>query len=198
LHRFERDIDFDLAEPFRPFEQLMGVLPSDSCHALPKGYRWLMTDPESPIIDFYPKDIPVDPNGKAMPWLWVVLLPFIDEERLLGGINPIEKTLTDDEKKRNRRNGDTFLFMHSANPQLKVLMDDLETATVESPLCLKPAQHGGFSGKIVLSEEAGYPLHLRVAAPKLPPRALQDVPNNQVTAKNSNQSIDNRFSEISD
>ena len=45
-----------------------------------------MTDMESPIIDFYPSEVPVDPNGKAMPWLWVVLLPFIDEERLLAAM----------------------------------------------------------------------------------------------------------------
>jgi len=46
----------------------------------------LMMDEESPIIDFYPRDVPVDPNGKAMPWLWVVLLPFIDEDRLLAAM----------------------------------------------------------------------------------------------------------------
>lgn len=158
----------------------MGVLPADSCHALPKGYRWLMSDPESPIIDFYPTEIPVDPNGKAMPWLWVVLLPFIDEERLLGGIGPIEKTLTEDEKRRNRRYGETYLFMHTSSPQLKVLVDDLDSATGDQPVALKAAQQGGFSGNIHLSDEVGYPVHLRVTAPKMPPNVLKDIPNNQV------------------
>jgi len=64
----------------------MAVLPSDSKKAIPKEARWLMTDPESPILDFYPTDVPVDPNGKAMPWLWVVLLPFIEEDRLLSAL----------------------------------------------------------------------------------------------------------------
>lgn len=76
----------ELNEPFRTVEQLMAVLPDDSSHAVPKAARWLMGDPESPIIDFYPKDVPCDPNGKAMPWLWVVLLPFIDEERLFDAL----------------------------------------------------------------------------------------------------------------
>ena len=64
----------------------MAVLPSDSSHAVPNEARWLMSDPESPIIDFYPTEVPVDPNGKAMPWLWVVLLPFIEEDRLLDAL----------------------------------------------------------------------------------------------------------------
>ena len=183
VYRFDRDIEFVLAEPFRPFEQLMGVLPADSCHALPKGYRWLMSDPESPIIDFYPKEIPVDPNGKAMPWLWVVLLPFIDEERLLGAIEPIEKTLLEDESRRNRRHGETYLFMHTSNPQMKVLADELESASKDEPLVLKATQHGGFSGNIHLTADAGFPVHLRVTAPKMPPGALKDIPNNQVPGR---------------
>ncbi len=87
IERFQTDVkSFELSTPFNPVEQLMAVLPSDSSHAIPKESRWLMTDVESPIIDFYPTEVPVDPNGKAMPWLWVVLLPFIDEDRLLAAM----------------------------------------------------------------------------------------------------------------
>ncbi len=87
IERFQKDCEsFELCEPFKPVEQLLAVLPEDSSHAVPKEARWLMADEESPVIDFYPKDVPCDPNGKAMPWLWVVLLPFIDEERLLAAL----------------------------------------------------------------------------------------------------------------
>ena len=87
IERFQKECDsFELNEPFKPVEQLLAVLPDDSSHAVPKETRWLMGDPESPIIDFYPTDVPCDPNGKAMPWLWVVLLPFIDEDRLMAAL----------------------------------------------------------------------------------------------------------------
>lgn len=33
------DMKFDLAQPFKPFEQLMGVLPSRSRKLLPEAYR---------------------------------------------------------------------------------------------------------------------------------------------------------------
>lgn len=33
------DMSFDLAQPFKPFEQLMGVLPSRSRKLLPEAYR---------------------------------------------------------------------------------------------------------------------------------------------------------------
>jgi 5'-3' exoribonuclease 2 len=89
IERFAKDVKaLELNAPFNPVEQLMAVLPSDSAHAVPKASRWLMLDEESPIIAFYPSQVPVDPNGKAMPWLWVVLLPFIDEERLISAMSP--------------------------------------------------------------------------------------------------------------
>lgn len=87
IERFQNDVkSLEQSTPFNPVEQLMAVLPSDSAHAIPKASRWLMSDVESPILDFYPTEVPVDPNGKAMPWLWVVLLPFIEEERLLAAM----------------------------------------------------------------------------------------------------------------
>ena len=77
------DLNFKLGQPFRPFEQLMGVLPDRSKKIVPSVYHELMTDSKSPIIDFYPRDFELDMNGKKMEWEAVVKIPFIDEKRLL-------------------------------------------------------------------------------------------------------------------
>jgi 5'-3' exoribonuclease 2 len=70
---------FELAAPFKPLAQLMGVLPSTSAHCMPPVCRELMQDSSSPIIDFYPTDFKCDLNGKKYTWQAVSILPFIDE-----------------------------------------------------------------------------------------------------------------------
>ena len=42
-----------------------------------------MCDAASPIVDFYPRDFRVDLEGKRNDWEGVVLVPFIEEQRLL-------------------------------------------------------------------------------------------------------------------
>jgi 5'-3' exoribonuclease 2 len=96
-------ITFDLGEPFQPYNQLMGVFPAGSKHALPAPLQPLFDDPNSPILDFYPKDFKVDMNGKRFAWQGVALLPFIDEARLLEATQPIIDALPDSERRRNER-----------------------------------------------------------------------------------------------
>ncbi|KAJ8099407.1 XRN 5'-3' exonuclease N-terminus-domain-containing protein [Lipomyces tetrasporus] len=97
----DMEIKFSLGEPFRPYEQLMGVLPAASSHTLPPVLRTLMTDGDSEIIDFYPEEFPIDMNGKKMSWQGVALLPFIDEIRLLKAVRERYNLLTQEELGRN-------------------------------------------------------------------------------------------------
>lgn len=95
------NMDFQLGQPFRPFQQLMGVLPDRSKSIVPQVYWPLMTDPNSPIIDFYPRDFELDMNGKKQEWEAVVKIPFIDEKRLLAGMATKDNLLSDDQRRRN-------------------------------------------------------------------------------------------------
>ena len=95
------DLNFKLGQPFRPFQQLMGVLPDRSKKIVPPAYHELMTSSDSPIIDFYPRDFELDMNGKKMEWEAVVKIPFIQEDRLLKGMATKEQLLTPDERARN-------------------------------------------------------------------------------------------------
>ncbi len=48
-----------------------------------------MTDANSPVHDFYPTDFRVDMEGKRNDWEGVVLIPFIDEARLLAASHTV-------------------------------------------------------------------------------------------------------------
>ncbi|KAL5425467.1 hypothetical protein PMIN06_005535 [Paraphaeosphaeria minitans] len=101
---------FNKGKPFHPYEQLMGVLPAASNHAIPEPFRVLMSDPNSPIVDFYPEDFVIDLNGKKFAWQGVAILPFIDEKRLLDAMATKSDQLTEDEVKRNEFGKETLMF----------------------------------------------------------------------------------------
>ncbi|KAJ9542177.1 hypothetical protein OSB04_028683 [Centaurea solstitialis] len=155
------NISFELGSPFKPFNQLLGVFPAASAHALPKEYRKLMTDPNSPILDFYPTDFEVDMNGKRFAWQGVAKLPFIDETRLLKEVEKVEHTLTEEEKRRNSRMCD-MLFValsHKLSTYILGLDERYRRSTEKERSEIKePINHeasGGMDG--YLSLPAGDP-----------------------------------------
>jgi 5'-3' exoribonuclease 1 len=112
----KQQIRFDLGQPFHPYQQLLGCLPPASKRLVPLPYQYLMTDPTSPLIEFYPIEFRIDQDGKKNPWEAVVLLPFIDESKLFAAeaiYCPVNK-LTADETRRNQF-GKILCFAYDPN-----------------------------------------------------------------------------------
>ncbi|KAL0389952.1 UNVERIFIED_CONTAM: 5'-3' exoribonuclease 3 [Sesamum calycinum] len=105
---------FQKGSPFKPLDQLMGVLPPGSAHALPSAYKGLMVDENSNIIDFYPTEFETDIEGKRFTWQGICTLPFIDEERLLTETRKLENELKEIEKIRNLQNLDMLFVRWSS------------------------------------------------------------------------------------
>ncbi|XP_011256685.1 5'-3' exoribonuclease 1 isoform X2 [Camponotus floridanus] len=105
-------LEFELGEPFLPFQQLLAVLPAYSKDLLPMAFQTLLTEESSPIINYYPHDFKTDLNGKKQEWEAVVLIPFIDEKLLVAAMQPHLSKLTADEDARNRH-GPMCLYMYS-------------------------------------------------------------------------------------
>ena len=116
VHNFDDiNLDFEMGEPFKPFEQLLAVLPAASKDLLPKAFEALVSNPNSQLIDYYPDDFETDQNEKQQAWEAVVLIPFIDEKRLLNAVKSLEKQLTKDELRRNSH-GPHLVFTYSERP----------------------------------------------------------------------------------
>ncbi|KAF8165046.1 XRN 5'-3' exonuclease N-terminus-domain-containing protein [Crassisporium funariophilum] len=104
----QMDIQFNVGQPFKPFEQLMGVFPAASRQHIPEVFQRFMIEEDSPIIDFYPPTFEIDMNGKKMAWQGVALLPFINEQRLLEAMAIEYPNLSEDETRRNRWGNDVI------------------------------------------------------------------------------------------
>ncbi|KAI4163652.1 MAG: hypothetical protein LQ342_002686 [Letrouitia transgressa] len=163
------DMNFRLGQPFKPYQQLMGVLPDRSKRIVPKPYHDLMTNPDSPIIDFYPRDFELDMNGKKMEWEAVVKIPFIDEVRLLNAMKTKDHLLSDAENERNEF-GVTLKFSYSPEDDftypssLAGIFPDLEHCHCIENIFELPTMEGldfhvGLSSGVKLGEQAlaGFP-----------------------------------------
>ncbi|XP_076824153.1 5'-3' exoribonuclease 1-like isoform X3 [Clavelina lepadiformis] len=130
-------LKFKMNKPFLPFQQLLAVLPAASQDCIPEVY-WKLMDENSEIGDFFPTKFSTDLNGKQQEWEAVVLIPFIDEKRLLDAMEPLQGKLSIRERGRNKH-GPCQLYTHDVNTphylksSLSGVFPDIERCTA----CLK-------------------------------------------------------------
>lgn len=146
-------IKFDKGRIFKPFEQLMGVMPAASNHTIPEVFRPLMSEEDSPIIDFYPTEFPIDLNGKKFAWQGVALLPFIDENRLLEAMATKYPQLSTEDVARNEPGKDALIMS-----QRHLLYEEIASNFYSKRKCvqslkLDPRISDGLTGSVTKNEE---------------------------------------------
>ncbi|KAL8810500.1 MAG: hypothetical protein Q9200_002534 [Gallowayella weberi] len=147
------DLKFEKGRIFKPFEQLMGVLPAASNHAIPEVFRSLMSDEDSDILDFYPTEFPIDLNGKKFAWQGVALLPFIDEKRLLAAMDTRYPLLSAEDAARNETGRDV-LIISDQHPLYEELALNFYSKRQGSPKYKLNAKiSGGLAGKVEKNEQ---------------------------------------------
>ena len=93
-------IELPKSRPFKPYEQLLMVLPAQSRDLLPKSYQSLMVDPMSDIIEYYPKEYEIETTNKYYLWECQPILPYIISDTIREAIKTLR--LTTEEKERNK------------------------------------------------------------------------------------------------
>lgn len=147
------NIKFEKGRIFKPFEQLMGVLPAASNHAIPEVFRSLMSDKDSEILDFYPTEFPIDLNGKKFAWQGVALLPFIDEKRLLDAMAKRYPLLSAEDAARNEMGRDVLIISDRHPLYEEVAMNFYSKRQGSPKYKLNPKISGGLAGKVEKNEQ---------------------------------------------
>jgi 5'-3' exoribonuclease 2 len=146
-------ITFHKGRIFKPFEQLMGVLPAASRHTIPEVFHPLMTEEDSEIIDFYPEEFPVDLNGKKFAWQGVALLPWIDSKRLLDAMEKLYPLLPPEEAARNIVGKDVLLVSEGHQSLYDNIATTFYSKKQGSPKYkLDPRVSEGLAGKVEKNE----------------------------------------------
>ncbi|MCJ1284596.1 5'-3' exoribonuclease 2 [Xylographa opegraphella] len=141
-------VNFDRGVPYKPYEQLMGVLPAASNQNLPEVFRSLMSDENSEILDFYPEEFPTDLNGKKFAWQGVVLLPFIDMKRLLAAMNKKYPLLSADEVARNATGRDVLIVSDRHPLYVDIASNFYSKRQGTSKYKLQPRVSEGLAGEV--------------------------------------------------
>jgi 5'-3' exoribonuclease 1 len=131
ISKYAPNIKFERSKPFKPYQQLLGVLPPKSAALLPPAYQHLLLSETSPLHPYCPATLEIDREGTKNEWEGVVLLPFMDESVIVHASEsvPLEK-LTQAEIKANMV-GNAYTYKYDPtisdtvhSPQ-KDLFDDL-------------------------------------------------------------------------
>ena len=177
-------MEYTLGAPFKPFEQLMAVLPPRSAVALPESLCAIMRDPDSELADCYPIDFAIDLNGKKFAWQAVVLLPFIEEERLLNTIEEYASEFTEDEQRRNSH-GEPVVFVRESHPLFAPIVTAYRPPPSEAQLTAAVA--GAFLFGVATPLAEAPPPHQLLTPPPFHgyevKRALQPFVNQAVRAQ---------------
>ena len=119
-----KNFKFEYNFPFKPFDQLMSVMPKRSSHCLPSTYRNEMLSENSNLKEFYPSNFEQDLNLTNKSWKSVVLLPFIDSTKLINITRKLK--VTKEEKSRNAFKY-SILFFHKDNLNFFKIYEQLKT-----------------------------------------------------------------------
>lgn len=114
------DFDFDLEEPFKPFNQLVFILPKASFDLLPPVYGETIFAEDSQVNNFYPEEFEFQPFDGIKDYMWIADIEVIDEKRLQKALEKVDESkLTDEDKYRNRRGHDiTYKYNKGGKPIL--------------------------------------------------------------------------------
>lgn len=115
----EMEFTFERGEPFRPFNQLLFILPKASINLMPKVYSDMIFKEGSKIEKFYPEEYDFDPFDSLKDYAWIPDIEVIDKALIDEALKDLDyDSLSERDKFRNRR-GDDILYRFDPKAEIK-------------------------------------------------------------------------------
>jgi 5'-3' exoribonuclease 2 len=117
---------YSITKPYKPFQQLLAVLPPSSSKLIPSPLDNLLTSENSPIREYYPSDFEVDISGKRAEWEGIVVLPTIDMKRITDLHDQVEKMIDERSQRLNKlARPQLFYYMPNNVREFKSFLGDI-------------------------------------------------------------------------
>ena len=112
--------DKDKSEPFNPYQSLLFILPKESFYLLPECYK----DIPNILKEYFPDKIEIDYNGKIAEYESLLLLPVLEEDKMLEAEIKCRK-LSPEEENENKW-GTSYLFNKNKTPNENIICNNYE------------------------------------------------------------------------
>ena len=122
------DLDFKVQvdKPFKPFNQLVYILPKASFFLLPPVYAETIFAEENNVLHFYPEEYEFEPFDGIKDYMWIADIKVIDEKELDVALAKVDESKLSEADKHRNSLGRDIIYKYKKGEKLREVKSTLK------------------------------------------------------------------------